>query len=123
MLHKKQSRLQAFANAFSGLRQVLQHEVHMRIHALAAILCLAAVWWLDISGWQFMLVLLCIVLVMVTEIINTAIEKLCDIVQPELDIRIKYIKDISSAAVLISAIFALVCGCIIFLPPLFNKFQ
>lgn len=122
MLYKKQSRLQALANAFSGLRQVLQYEVHMRIHFAATILCLSAIWWLEISGWRFLLVLLCIVLVMVAEIINTAIEKLCDIVQPELDIRIKYIKDISSAAVLLTAVFAVVCGCIVFLPALLNKF-
>lgn len=123
MLKKKQTRLQAFGNAFSGMRQLLTHEIHMRIHTLAAILCLAATWWLEISGWQFLVVLLCIVLVMVTEIINTAIEKLCDMVQPELDIRIKYIKDIASAAVLLSAIFALVCGSIIFLPALVNKYH
>lgn len=115
--------MQAFANAFRGLRQLLQHEIHMRIHLVAAILCLAAIWWLEISGWEFLLLLLCIVLVMVTEIINSAIEKLCDIVQPEFDLRIKYIKDISSAAVLLSAIFALVCGIIIFLPALVNKYH
>ena len=123
MLQKKQSRVQAFSNAFSGLRQLLQSEIHMRFHVIAAMLCLAATWWLDISGWQFLVVLLCIVLVMVTEIINTAIEKLCDVVQPEFDLRIKYIKDISSAAVLLTAIFALVCGSIIFLPALVNKFH
>jgi diacylglycerol kinase len=123
VLQKKQSRLQAFSNAFAGMRQLLQHEIHMRIHVIAAMLCLAVTWWLEISGWQFLLVLLCIVLVMVTEIVNTAIEKLCDMVQPEFDHRIKYIKDISSAAVLLSAIFALVCGSIIFLPALVNKYH
>jgi diacylglycerol kinase len=120
---KKQSRLQAFSNAFSGLRQLLQREIHMRYHVIAATLCLATTWWLEISGWQFIVVVFCIVLVMVTEIINTAIEKLCDMVQPEFDPRVKYIKDISSAAVLLTAIVALVCGSIIFLPALVNKYQ
>lgn len=52
------------------------------------------------------------------EALNTAIEKLSDIVSPEKDDRIRIVKDISAGAVLISSIVAVVIGLIIFIPHL-----
>jgi diacylglycerol kinase len=51
---------------------------------------------------------------------NTAIEKICNKITIEKDKDIKVIKDISAGFVLISALFSLVVGAIIFLPYLFN---
>lgn len=96
-------------------------EVHMRIHLLAALIVLALAWFLAIGGWQLAMLLTAIVLVMVTEIFNTALEKLCDVVQPEWDARIGFIKDICSAAVFLSALFALAIAIIVFIPAIQHK--
>ena len=53
---------------------------------------------------------LCIGLVIVTEIINTCIEKICDFMSPETDERIKLIKDMSAGAVLFAALVSLILG-------------
>ncbi|WP_421919047.1 diacylglycerol kinase family protein [Marinifilum sp.] len=51
---------------------------------------------------------------------NTAIENICDFIHPDYHDKIKKIKDISAAAVLIGAITALLVGLLIFLPKLTN---
>jgi diacylglycerol kinase len=61
-------------------------------------------------------------LVLTAEMINTAIEKLSDIVSPQKNERIRVIKDISAAAVLLSAFIAVISGLIIFVPYLWQLF-
>lgn len=57
-------------------------------------------------------------LVILTELINTAIEQLADFVEPERNEKIGLIKDYCAGAVLISAIIALIVGALIFTPKL-----
>ena len=58
-------------------------------------------------------------LVWIAELFNTAIERLSDIVSKDFHPSIKFIKDISAAAVLVSAVIAMITGSIIFLPKIF----
>lgn len=73
---------------------------------------------IDVIEW--VAILFAIGFVLTTEIINTALENICDLISKERNERIKTIKDLSAAAVLISAITALVIGIIVFLPKLFT---
>ena len=50
--------------------------------------------------WEWTLVITLAALVITAEILNTAIERLCDFVQPKQDARIKTIKDLAAGAVL-----------------------
>lgn len=56
------------------------------------------------------------IIVFLSEMLNTAIEFLSDVVSPELHPQIKKVKDVSAAAVLFAALGAVVIGCIVFLP-------
>lgn len=85
--------------------------------AIALVVCLAG-WFFDISAIEWLVVVLCIVVVLVAEAFNAAIEKLCDLVEDRYNSRIKTIKDISAGSVLIAAIISLIAGLIIFLPKL-----
>ena len=71
---------------------------------------------LDISSFEWLIILLLFALVISLELINTAIERLSDVVQPEIDNRIGIIKDISAAAVLWTSLMALIAGILIFIP-------
>lgn len=95
----------------------------MQLHLFAAVFVTGLSLWLGISEQQWFFILLSIVLVMTSELFNSAIEKLCDKVQPAMDPVIGYIKDISAGAVLLCCLFAIVCGLIIFIPPLIFKFS
>ncbi|MGJ7033308.1 diacylglycerol kinase [Niabella hirudinis] len=68
--------------------------------------------------YEWLIIIICIVGVMGLELVNTAIEKVCDQVHAEKHPGIKYIKDVSAAAVLVVAAGAFVTGLVIFLPRL-----
>ena len=71
---------------------------------------------LNLSNIEWSLIILCITIVLTAEAINTAIELICDYVNPHYDSNIGRIKDISAGAVLISSIGAAITGALIFGP-------
>ncbi len=105
-----------FNVAFEGLWYLLKTEVHFRFHAFASVLVLilAAVLGVRISDW--LILILCIVLVLSLEAINTCIEHLLDVLHPEHHKMIGKAKDLAATAVLMSAAGAAVIGLIIFIP-------
>ena len=112
------SRIRSFRFAIAGLRSVWAEEHNARVHVVAAILVVAAGFWFDVSSTEWMSLVFAIGFVITTEIVNTAIKKLADVVEPNIDPRIKLVKDLSAAAVLMSVITAVVIGLIVFLPKL-----
>ena len=111
--------LKFFGYAFRGIYQSLISERNIRIHwIIAAVITILGVYkGLSITEWC--LLFLFFALVIATEMINTALENLVDIISPEYSLKAGKIKDISSGAVLVTAIFAIVAGCFIFIPKFF----
>ena len=87
------------------------------------ILVLLAGFLFEISEFEWLAVVFAIGLVLAGEAINSAIERLSDVVRPELDDRIRDVKDISAGAVLICAITAAIIGITVFLPKLIMLFS
>lgn len=114
------ARLASFKYAFNGFRLLFKYEHNARIHLVIAILTCILGLALQISSFEWLAILILIIIVIGFEIINSAIERLCDFVSPDWKQQIKQIKDISSAAVLLAAILAVACGLIIFLPKIYN---
>lgn len=110
----------AFAAAVNGIRVCGSSEINYRIHVVAAIVAAAAGAWLKINRYEWLALLLCMLLVIITEMINTAIEKLCNMVHKDFHPVIKQVKDIAAGAVLLSALLSMICGIIIFLPKFFT---
>ncbi|MEA1886617.1 MAG: diacylglycerol kinase family protein [Bacteroidota bacterium] len=109
-------RLNSFRYAFKGLAQLVKKEHNFRIHLVITLLVVAAGILLNISAAEWLIITITIGIVLVAEGFNSAVERLCDIVSPREDKRIKTIKDILAAVVLISAIVAVIIGLVIFLP-------
>ncbi|SFE40983.1 diacylglycerol kinase family protein [Spirosoma endophyticum] len=105
--------LRSFRFAGQGIIDLFRYENNAKVHLLLAILVVAAGAYLELSRTEWAIILTQIGLVWAAEAFNTAIEKLCDFVSPGLHPQIKAIKDISSGAVLILAITAVVIGLII----------
>lgn len=99
---------------------MLKGEPNFRIHLLVAVAVVILGFVFQINGYEWIAVVFSIGLVIVTEAVNTAIENVCDKIQPNKDKDIKIIKDIGAAAVLISAIMAVVVGLIVFAPKIFT---
>jgi diacylglycerol kinase len=73
-----------------------------------------------ISATSWAIIIICIVCVIAVEMINEALEQLCDHLHPEQHTAIGHIKNISAGAVLITAIGAGIIGCIILIPPVWQ---
>lgn len=110
--------MKAFVNSFkfalNGFYHLVKTERNFIIHLLAFLGAVVAGFYFKISLFDWLVVLVISALVLSLEMINSAIEKLCDLYSTENDIRIKIIKDIAAGAVLIASIFALVIAVIIF---------
>ncbi len=114
------SRLRSFKFAFSGLRALLVHEHNSRIHLLAGVFAIVMGIVLHISLVEWSVLVGIMALVIVAEILNSAIESLADHLSPQYNPKIKMVKDYCAAAVLIASFAALVIGIIIFLPKLLS---
>ena len=72
------------------------------------------IFYLNLSTIDTILILIVCFGVLVAEIFNTAIEKICDIIQPEFDKRIGFIKDIAAGAVILMAVLSGVVGIFVY---------
>jgi diacylglycerol kinase (ATP) len=112
-------RIKSFGYALQGLKSFFKTQHNAWIHVAATIVVIVAGLLFKVSLMEWIALSFAIALVFISELFNTAIEFLCDKISPELDPRIKLVKDISAAAVLIAAIVAVVVGAIVFVPKVF----
>ena len=108
--------------AVRGIRWMVRHEPNMRFHLVAAtgVLIAAAILRLPIEQWAALI--FAIVLVLLGETLNTAIETILDLVQPEHHDRVGVVKDIAAGAVLVASAGATVIALIVFVPAVFDRF-
>ena len=107
---------QAFYYAFKGLQSFFFRERNGKIQLFVGFATVAVAFILHISPFEWITLLLCIGLVLSLEMLNSAIEKLCDLVHKEFHPVIKIVKDVSAASVLWSSIISVAIACIIFIP-------
>ena len=115
-MKKKSSLINSFRYAFSGIFSALKSERNMKIHMVALVLVVVFGFLLRISETEWIVCILCIALVISSEMINTAIEKTVDLATDEIKETAKKAKDIAAGAVLINAIGSAIISAIIFIP-------
>lgn len=118
--HKQSSLRQSFSYAFKGLITVYKTERNFRIQSLIGLVVLIIAFFCDLSTVEFVFLIFVVMFVLVMESLNTVVEKLLDFIHPSYNSKIKKIKDISAATVLITSIFAVIIGIIIFGRALFD---
>ena len=106
---------QSVKHAIRGIYCLLS-ERHFRYHLAAAILVIGVGFYIGLSTMEWCLVAIAISIVMITEGINTAIERCVDLASPEWHLLAKDAKDIAAGAVLIASSCAAIIGFVIFLP-------
>lgn len=112
------ARLKSFQYAFEGLSSFFCTQHNAIIHLIMTLLAFSGAVIYNVTKIEAIALTLAIGFVWAAELFNTAIEKLADVVSKEYHPAIKFIKDVSAAAVLLSALAALITGAIIFLPKL-----
>jgi len=110
------ARLKSITDALAGIALLLKNEHNSRVHLLATILVIALACYLSVSALEWALLTIAMTLVWSAEAFNTALEYLCDKVSPEHDELIGHAKDMAAAAVLMTAMGAVVIGALVFIP-------
>lgn len=110
------TRLRSFGFALKGLLYAIKTEGNARVHLLASVLVVALGFGFEVTRLEWAALVAAMGLVWMAELLNTALENLCDIVEPERSEAIGRIKDVSAAAVLMAAIAAALIGALVFWP-------
>lgn len=111
-------RFASFKYAFHGIWLLLRYEHSAWLHGMIGICTVIAGFLFHISPMEWVAVVIVCGCVLAAEALNTAIERLADVVSPEYSEAIKRIKDLAAGGVLLMAFAAAIIGLIIFLPKL-----
>ena len=106
--------LRSFRFAYEGILYTLRSQKNMKFHFAASFLVFLLALYFELAKTELLFVLLAVTLILVTELINTAIEKTVDLAMPEQHPLAKIAKDVAAAAVLVASVFACIVGFIIF---------
>jgi|LSQX01.3.fsa_nt_gb diacylglycerol kinase (ATP) len=111
---KNKNLIESFNNAISGIIQAIKTERNMKIHITVAMVIFIMSLFFDLSKMELMVVCLAIGLVIVSELFNTALEEIVDLITTGYHPKIKIIKDVSAGAVLVAAFFSVIIGYFVF---------
>jgi diacylglycerol kinase (ATP) len=110
--------LVSFQFALAGLRHLVQTQPNARIHILLATTAVALGIALRLSTTELALLALTIGMVFALEAVNTAVESMVDLLQPQHHRVAGLAKDLAASAVLIGALASVAVGVLLFLPRL-----
>lgn len=99
--------MKKFLDAFNGLKIAIKHKA-VTVQFILGLLAIIGGVIIHLDIYEWLAFIICIALVISSEVFNTAIERICDYLNSEKDERIKIIKDLASAAVLINSIASLI---------------
>ena len=99
--------IKAFFNSWAGWKHAVQTEAAVKQELIVLIVALPAAFFLTESNWKRLALIGVLLIVLIVEFLNTAIEALCDHVRPEVHPHIKIVKDLGSTAVFLSLTLAL----------------
>ena len=101
-------------NAINGIFLMLKSERNFQIEIFGLLVNLFLLVYLKVNAFDAALILGISFAVLSAEILNTCVEKICDIIQPEFDKRIGFIKDVSAGAVILTAILSMMVGIFVY---------
>ncbi|WP_248926653.1 diacylglycerol kinase [Paenibacillus hamazuiensis] len=113
----------SFRYAYEGIKYALSTQRNLKFHFFAAFVVLLSALYFRLSKVEVLFILLAVTMMIVTELINTAIEKAVDLAMPDRHPLAKIAKDVAAASVLVSAVFAAVAGMIVFYEPIDGLFR
>ena len=114
----RQGLFRSFVYAYRGIVSSVRTQRNMRFHVVAAAVVLAVGLILGVSALELAILVIVISVVLVTEMINTALEFVVDLVTREYHPLARLSKDVSAGAVLVASIAAVLVGCLILLDDL-----
>jgi PAP2 family protein len=108
--------------AINGIKYCFKMEKHYKFHIFAFILIMILSFLLKLSSIEFIFIIAVSFLVIITEMLNTCVEVIVDMITKDYNVLAMYAKDLGAGAVLISSILAVIIGLIIFIPKIMRFF-
>jgi diacylglycerol kinase len=112
----------SISNAIQGIMYVFKREKNFKIQLCIALVVICISLFFQISRVEWLFILSLIFLVLSLELLNSAFEKITDILKPRLHEQIKVVKDISAGMVFIFSIGSCCIGGYIFYPYVIELF-
>lgn len=113
----------SFGYAISGVLHAFKTEQNLLIHFFIAFLVIILSFILRISAFEMAILGITMLVVIVTEMINTAIENVIDLITAEHKVEAKNAKDVAAGMVLVTASGAIIIGILIFTPHILRLFR
>lgn len=110
--------IKSFGYAVSGIIYTAKTQMNFKIHLTAILAVGLTGYYVKLSAAEWASIIMAIGLVLVAELLNTAVELLVDLVSPGFNAQAGKVKDIAAGAVLVAAGISVVVGAIIFIPKL-----
>jgi undecaprenol kinase len=115
--NSNKTRIDSFRFASGGLRHALINQRNFQIQLVVGIIVVISAWLLQFSRIEWLILLITVVIVLSAELLNTVVEVVVDLaVKEQLLPDAKLAKDVAAAAVLLTSIFAVILGLILFIP-------
>jgi undecaprenol kinase/diacylglycerol kinase (ATP) len=118
---KKMKRV--FAVAVNGIVHCFRTELNFKIQVLAAFVAVLLGFIFSITKTEWFVIIFCCMIVLSLELVNTAIEKLCDMISKDYHPAIKIVKDTAAGAVLVSSVGSAIAGAVIFIPLIIHQIK
>lgn len=108
--------MKSFSFACQGILESVRTERNIQIHVVLTVVIITFGWYFSLNGMEWLFILAAIAGTIALELVNSAIERVVDLVTDQIHPLAKQAKDIAAGAVFIYAIFSVIVGLIIFLP-------
>lgn len=115
MVYNK-SLLKSFGYSVEGVLHALKHNRNLRIAFTLGAIVLVLGWYLQVNSYEMVILVITVFMVIVAEMINTALEEMVNLITNEHRKEAKITKDVSAGMVLIASIGSIIVGAIIFAP-------
>ena len=106
----------SFKNAWAGILWAFKTQPNFRVHVVLSLLALALAWYLRITTTEAAVIVFTIVLGLTSEMINTSLETMTDLITREWRPEAKIAKDVAAGMMLITAMGAIIIAIVIFTP-------
>ena len=120
MLKELKDRIRSFGYAWEGIVYLVKSQHNAWIHLFITVAAIVVGIWLQIGRTDWALLVLAMMGVWMGEAVNTAVEAIVDMVQPDFHPLAKIAKDVAAGGVLLSAVAAAIVGFLVLGPPLWN---
>ncbi len=106
----------SFKNAWAGILWAFKTQPNFRVHVVLSFLALGLAWYLQITMAETAVIVFTIILGLTSEMINTSLETMTDLITREWRPEAKIAKDVAAGMMLIAAVGAVIIAIVIFTP-------